>query len=90
MEIEFDQDKRNATLRERGLDFSRAGEIFAGPVMTKQGTRFDYGESRFITFGLLATRLVVLVWTPRGNSCRIISMRYANEREKNKYTKFLG
>ncbi len=90
MEIEFDQDKRNTTLRERDLDFARAGEVFAGPVMTEQDTRSDYGESRFITLGLLTTRLVVLVWTPRGTSCRIISMRYANEREKSKYAKFLG
>jgi uncharacterized DUF497 family protein len=89
MEIEFDQDKRNTTLRERGLDFARADEVFAGPTLTEQDTRSDYGESRFITLGLLTTRTVVLVWTPRGASRRIISMRYANDREKSKYAKFL-
>ena len=31
MDIEFDQEKRNKTLQERGLDFARAGEILAGP-----------------------------------------------------------
>lgn len=90
MKIEFNQDKREATLRERGLDFAMAAEIFAGPTLTGQDKRSDYGESRFITFGLLTSRMVVLVWTLRGTSRRIISMRYANDREKSKYAKFLG
>jgi len=90
MDIEFDQEKRDKTLQERGMDFARAAEIFAGPMLTDQDRRYDYGESRFITLGLLDTRFVVLVWTPRGNARRIISMRYANDREKSKYAKFLG
>ena len=90
MGIEFDQDKRNTTLRERGLDFARAGEILAGPVLTKEDARYDYGERRFVTFGQLDCRIVVLVWTKRGALCRIISMRYANDREKSQYSKSLG
>ena len=66
IQIEFDQTKRDKTLQERGLDFSRAGEVFSGPVLVKEDVRFDYGEPRFITFGWLDYRLVVLVWTPRG------------------------
>ncbi|HEU4372281.1 MAG TPA: BrnT family toxin [Telluria sp.] len=31
--------------------------------------------------GLLRDRWTVVVWTPRGEARRIISMRYANERE---------
>jgi uncharacterized protein len=90
MGIEFDQDKRDKTLQERGLDFAKAEEVFAGPVLTDEDTRSDYGERRFITFGLLNFKMVVLVWTLRGTIRRIISMRYANEREKNKYSQFMG
>ena len=90
MDIEFDQEKRDKTLQERGLDFARAGEILAGPIMTERDIRINYGESRFMTLGYLDGRMVVLVRTPRGNNRRIISMRYANEREKNKYEKYLG
>ena len=90
MKIEYDQDKRATTLRERGLDFADAGEVFAGPIMTEKDTRVDYGESRFITFGHLSGKMIVLVWTPRGAARRIISMRHANDREKSKYAKFLG
>ena len=79
--IEFDQEKRDKALSERGLDFARANEIFAGPTATVADNRADYGESRFITMGALDGRLVVMVWTARGESRRIISMRKANERE---------
>lgn len=81
MEIEFDPAKQEKTLTERGLDFARAGEIFAGLTFDLLDDRFDYGEPRFITFGVLDGRFVVVVWTPRGEARRIISMRKANERE---------
>ncbi len=90
MLIEFDTDKRSRTLAERGLDFSRAGEVFAGPVLSWADERLDYGEPRSVTLGLLDARFVVLVWTPRGAVRRIISMRYANEREIAKHAESLG
>ena len=90
MDIEFDQDKRDITLQERGLDFADAAAVFAGPGATTEDRRQDYGEPRYITFGILNTRLVALVWTPRGGKRRIISMRYANDREKRKYQRTLG
>ncbi|MEO8409342.1 MAG: BrnT family toxin [Propionivibrio sp.] len=88
--MEFDPDKRATALGERGLDFARAGEIFAGVNMTSKDARFDYGESRFITLDVLDGSAVVLVWTPRGESRRIISMRKANEREIAKFVTALG
>jgi uncharacterized DUF497 family protein len=84
--LEFDQDKRDKTLKERELDFARAAEVFAGIHFTGQDTRVDYAEDRFITVGWLDARLIVLVWTPRGEVRRIISMRKANDREKALYT----
>ena len=89
MEIEFDFEKRDKTLKERGLDFSHAVEVFAGVHYTGQDTRMGYAEDRFITVGTLKSRLVVLVWTPRGEIRRIISMRKANEREKAIYASYL-
>ncbi|MBK1642645.1 hypothetical protein CKO12_12315 [Chromatium okenii] len=87
MQIEFDSIKHQKTLNERGLDFARAGEVFAGPLLNWRDDRFEYGEPRFITFGLLDQRWVIIVWTPRGEARRIISMRKANEREINNYAK---
>ncbi|MBS0575049.1 MAG: BrnT family toxin [Proteobacteria bacterium] len=47
-----------------------------------EDARRDYGETRVICFGLLAGRLVVVGYTPRGAVRHIVSMRKANECEK--------
>lgn len=85
MWIEFDPVKRQKTLLERELDFARAAEVFRGRHFTAEDTREDYTEARYITVGKLDERMVVIVWTPRGEARRIISMRKANEREQNRY-----
>ena len=84
MKIEFDVQKRDKTLSERGLDFARAAEVFEGRHLTREDDRFAYPEPRMQTAGWLDGRIVVLVWTPRGKARRIISMRKANEREVKK------
>lgn len=85
MMIEFDPGKRAETLAARGLDFARAGEVFADRHFTDEDRRGDYRESRYITTDPLDGRLVVMVWTPRGEARRIISLRKANEREPARY-----
>jgi uncharacterized DUF497 family protein len=85
MKIEFDPAKRDATLEVRGLDMARAAEIFSGPTLTAEDDRQDYGEMRCITVGLLDDRMVVMVWTQRGEKRRIISLRKANDREQDAY-----
>ena len=85
MDISFDPEKRALTLEHRGLDFANAGEVFQGRVVTLPDERVDYGEDRFITAGYLRGRCVILVWTPRGGSRRIISMRHVHAREESTY-----
>ena len=85
MNIEFDEAKRARTLQERGLDFADAVQVFATSDMTLLDQRADYGETRYLSVGWLNGRVVVLAWTPRGEARRIISMRYANERERTKF-----
>jgi uncharacterized DUF497 family protein len=80
--ITFDPAKRALTLENRGLDFAFAGLVFGGRHMTRVDDRRDYGERRFISIGKLGADVVILVWTPRGDARRIISMRKANAREK--------
>lgn len=64
--------------------------IYAGPHLDCPDTRANYGEDRYITFGALDGRMVVMVWTPRGNARRVISMRKANDREIKKHAHRLG
>jgi uncharacterized DUF497 family protein len=58
--------------------------------VTFEDDRFDYGEERLITLGLLAGRLVVIAHSPRDEGTRIISMRKGNRREQEIYQKRLG
>ena len=87
VKITFDPVKRQAALGERGLDFTDASIVFAGPTITVQDTRRDYGETRFQTVGFLVDRMVMVVWTPRDEARHVISMRKCNEREKAIYQK---
>jgi len=80
--ITFDPAKRDVTLEERGLDFAEAEVVFESVLTENRDDRFDYGEERWITVGVLRGRMVVVVWTWRGEDRHIISMRKANEREK--------
>ena len=90
MLIEFDPDKRDKALAERGLDFARAAEVFAARHFTAEDERAGYSESRYITVGQLDGRMVVMVWIPRGEARRIISTRKANEREQARHAHRLG
>ena len=90
MVITFDPIKREKTLVERGLDFVDAAEVFAGVHTVEDDDRYDYGERRCISAGWLRGRIVVLVWTPRGDERRIISMRHAHGKETRRWKKFLG
>lgn len=87
MKIIFDPEKRQAALGQRGLDFTDASIVFAGPTITVQDIRRDYGEMRFQTIGFLVDRMVMVVWTPRDEARHVISMRKCNEREKAIYQK---
>ncbi|MGH8559801.1 MAG: BrnT family toxin [Methylococcales bacterium] len=86
---EWDKEKSEKNLSERGLSFADAEAVFSGPCVTFEDTRVGYGEPRFIAFGLLEERLVVVAHTPRGENTRIISMRKANDREQKTYQKRL-
>jgi len=83
--ITWDEEKRALTLLHRGLDFADAEQVFAGRTVTFVDDRIDYGEMRFITAGYLNERFVMLVWTQRQNSKRIISMRFGHAKERKRY-----
>ncbi|MBV9076753.1 MAG: BrnT family toxin [Methylobacteriaceae bacterium] len=90
MRITFDSAKRDRTLAERGLDFARAAEIFDASHLTQEDKRRGYGEKRCVTIGYLDGRMVVLVWTERFESRRVISLRKANEREQARYARIIS
>lgn len=90
MTITFDPAKRAATVAHRGLDFADAAQVFEGDHATWIDDRFDYGEVRQITAGLLRDRMVVFVWTQRGPNRHIISMRHCHAKEARKIRSRFG
>ncbi len=59
--------------------------MFAGSIVTIEDERFDYGEERFVTFGLLQGRVTAVVHTEREDCIRIISARKATKYEQTTY-----
>ena len=90
MEYEWDKAKNRSNFAKHGLKFEDAEQVFSGPCVTFEDDRFDYGEERLITLGLLAGRVVAIAHAPRDEGTRIISMRKGNRREQQIYQKRLG
>jgi uncharacterized DUF497 family protein len=61
--------------------------LFAGPRLTVEDDRIDYGEAKRIAIGHVRERLFVCVFVDRGSSRRILSLRKANSREVKRYGK---
>ncbi len=59
-------------------------------TLTIEDDRIDYGESRYQTVGQLDGKIVMVVWTPRGEARRIISMRECNAKEREAYQQAVG
>ena len=85
MKFEWDETKRKANIKKHGIDFIGAPLIFSGLTLTIQDDRYDYGEERFVTFGILNGRVVSVVHTETEVSIRIISIRKATKYEESEY-----
>jgi uncharacterized protein len=83
--FEWDKEKNKANYEKHGLDFHDAQAVFSGVCRTIIDDRCDYGEERYVTFGALQGRTVIIAHTKRGDKTRIISMRKANSREQRYY-----
>jgi hypothetical protein len=90
VKITFDSVKRAIALRERGLDFNDAAKVFEGDHASWIDDRNDYGETRWITAGWLNGRMIVFVWTARGESRHVISMRHCHAKEERKIRRRFG
>jgi uncharacterized protein len=85
MAYQWDKSKAEANFRKHGVDFADAVSVFSDDLaITTPDERFD--EERFITIGLDAlSRVLVVVYTCRGQKIRLISARSATRREQRQY-----
>ncbi len=79
---DWDEDKRRANRLKHGIDFAELADFNWPNAVTREDTRGDYGERRFISTARLHGRVHVCVWTLRDGQPRIISLRKANTRER--------
>jgi len=81
VKYDWDEAKRAANLAKHGVDFALAEDFAWNGALIVPDTRRDYGEPRFLAIGPIGAGLHVLVFTPRGETVRIIGLRKANDRE---------
>ena len=81
----WDETKRRSNLADHQFDFCDVALVFGGVTFSFQDDRFDYGEARFVSLGVLYGTVVSIVHTENENEIRIISFRKATRREINIY-----
>jgi len=85
MNFEWDNAKNQSNLLKHGIDFEAAVAIFDDFVYTLQDMRADYGENRFVSFGLLEGLEITVIYAKRDSRKRIISARRSRQAERKKY-----
>ena len=87
MKIEFDPDKAAANpLNHEGLTFDEAKAVLLDPyALTREDSEAN-NEQRFITLGMGAkNRILIVVWTLRDETVRLISAWKANQPQRRHY-----
>lgn len=85
MKFTWDEEKRIRNLEKHGLDFPDAYKVFKEPVFTFEDIRFDYGEQRLVSLGILNGMTCVIVHTETVDEIRVISLRKATKNEEKIY-----
>ncbi len=85
--FEWDVEKAKANLRKHGVLFStEAVSVFGDELAITVSDEGDSPEQRFVTVGMgLKARVLVVVYTWRGDKIRIISARPAEPHEREEY-----
>ncbi|HEX9930133.1 MAG TPA: BrnT family toxin [Pyrinomonadaceae bacterium] len=85
MRFEWEEDKRQTNLKKHGFDFGGIEAVFEGDTLIVLDDRFDYGETRFVTFGIFYGRVVAVTHLHTDDVIRIISVRKATKNEQRRY-----
>lgn len=83
MEFEWDEDKRRKVLEKHGIDFQRAARLLMEDHVILPAR--SEAERRHIAVGFIDGGWLAVVYTWRGETCRIITARKARENERRAY-----
>jgi uncharacterized protein len=85
VEFEWDPNKAASNLRKHGVRFAEAMTVFEDEAMLTMVDDQSH-EDRFVALGLSSLgRMLVVVYTTRGERIRIISARKATRNESAEY-----
>ena len=87
MRFEWSENKNSTNVKKHGIDFQDAKKIFDGYTLTIEDDRFDYGEQRFVSFGIMYGHVIAVIHLESENAIRIISARKATKNEQKEYFK---
>lgn len=86
MQIEFDPKKAKENLRKHHFNLADAEQVLRDPMALTIEDPESEGEQRFITLGMDTTgKILVVVYTYRGEIIRLISARKASKAEMEMY-----
>jgi uncharacterized DUF497 family protein len=79
----WNPEKREQNIKERGLDMvALAPEIFANPeVVIKPDSRSNYGEERYLAYGVADGDRICLCFTPREDKLHLITIFRMHKKE---------
>jgi len=87
VEFEWDEAKADSNLRKHRVDFADAATV----LHDEQALTFlddSSDEERYVTLGMDAqARVLVVIYTWRGEAARLISARKADAEERRQYVK---
>lgn len=84
MNFEWDSRKAEANRAKHGVAFTEA-QRFEFDAAYEYEDRDSHGELRIVAIGLIGDRVHVMVYTERGETIRVISLRRATSQEVRKY-----
>lgn len=89
--FDFDPAKNAENLRKHGVSLALGAEVLTDVnVIEKEDRTANYGEVRFIAFGIVQGVVYGVVYTDRVDHVRIISVRRATPRETHRYFQIRG
>lgn len=83
--FDWDEKKRVENLKRHGIDFADVHQVFDYDRFLIADDRYDYGEQRWISFGMLFGEVVAVAHTETDEVIRIISVRRAERHEQERY-----
>jgi len=84
---EWDEKKAAGNLAKHGVAFEAIYRFDWETMIEEVDERDESGELRCKAMGFLGAKLHVLIYTPRAQKIRIISLRKATKREERDYAK---